>query len=198
MKRHGCRRCLESSPAPQGITSRRPLSANMEGKPDRVRPRLESEWAFERFGSRPMPSARSVNWDGSQSRLESGECREAWRSTRQRSANSVRADRLGIHPASCAGLSAVQPRGPLPSKAQCRTENRFPLLLTLLRWGVQSRTGWCRRRAVNAVPGRARGSIPSAPHHAAIAQGQSNTLPTCRRRIVTGWPLQPMLGKLIW
>ena len=117
------------------------------------RHRLESDRVVRHCGSRPRPSSRMPNQSGLWRPFEAGRHQTVWRSTRQASAiilltADVPAASEGVESLRtiCAGRSVRNPRGLISRDGPVQPRGPQPDM------GSAIRTGWCRRRAVNAVP----------------------------------------------
>ena len=118
------------------------------------RHRLESDRVVRHCGSRPRPSfIQGCLTRRPLAPVRSGTAPTVWRSTRQASAiilltAEVPAASEGVESLRtiCAGRSVRNPRGLI--RRDRPVQPRGPQPIT----GSAIRTGWCRRRAVNAVP----------------------------------------------
>ena len=99
-------------------------------------------------GDRGLPPTWMPNQSGLWRPFEAGRHHKVWRSTRQASADGVPAASEGVQSLRiiCAGRSVRNPRGLI--RRDRSVQPRGPQPTT----GSVIRTGWCRRRAVNAVP----------------------------------------------
>ena len=112
-------------------------------------------WFATADRDRGLPPSRMPNQSGLWRPFEAGWHRTVWRSTRQASAISnilltadVPAASEGVESLRtlCAGRSVRNPRGLISRDGPVQPRGPQPNM------GSAIRTGWCRRRAVNAVP----------------------------------------------
>jgi hypothetical protein len=110
-------------------------------------------WFATADRDRGLPPTRMPNQSGLWRPFEAGRHHKVWRSTRQASAiilltAEVPAASEGVKSlrTTCAGRSVRNPRGLIRRDGPVQPRGPQPNM------GSAIRTGWCRRRAVNAVP----------------------------------------------